>query len=44
MRKIAIPEENLSNREYIPKTKAPLLALAPTTSEIRFIPVERTND
>lgn len=42
--KIAIPEENLSSKEYIPNTNAPVLALPPTTSDIRFMPVDNTND
>ena len=42
--KIAIPDENLSSKEYIPNTNAPVLALPPTTSDIRLIPVDNTKD
>jgi hypothetical protein len=42
MKNITRPAENLSNREYIPKTNAPVLALVPTTSEMKFIPVDKT--
>lgn len=41
---MTIPAENLSSKLYAPKTKAPVFALVPTTSDIRLIPVERTND
>lgn len=42
MMKITIPAENLSRREYIPKTNAPVFALVPTTSEMKFMPVDST--
>ena len=42
IKKITAPAENLSNKLYIPNTKAPVLALVPTTSEIKLIPVART--
>ncbi len=42
MKNIVIPAENLSKREYMPKTNAPVLALVPTTYEMKFIPVEST--
>ena len=42
--KMAIPQENLSRSEYIPKTNAPDLPLVPTTSEIMLIPVANTKD
>ena len=40
--KITAPAENLSNKEYIPKTNAPVFALLPTTSEMKLIPVDNT--
>lgn len=39
---ITIPAENLSSKLYIPKTNAPVFAFVPTTSEMKFIPVEST--
>lgn len=44
IKNIAMPDENLSRSEYIPKTKAPVFALAPTTSDIKLIPVDKTRD
>lgn len=42
IKNITIPAENLSKREYIPKTNAPVFAFVPTTSDMKFIPVEST--
>ena len=42
--KMIIPLENLSKREYIPKTIAPFLLLVPITSEIKLTPVDRVID
>ncbi len=42
IRNITIPAENLSSKLYIPNTNAPVFALAPTTSEMKFIPVDST--
>lgn len=42
--KMAMPELNLSSREYMPNTNAPVLAFAPTTSEMRLMPVDSTRD
>ena len=42
IKNITRPAENLSNKLYIPKTKAPVFAFDPTTSDIKLIPVEST--
>lgn len=41
--KRTIPHANLSKREYIPNTIAPFLLLAPITSDIILIPVDKVN-
>ena len=42
IRNITIPAENLSSKLYIPNTNAPVFAFVPTTSEMKFIPVDST--